>query len=220
VPKRPIREWQIWNEPNFKYFVAKPNPAEYGQLVKISYNALHVADPGAKVVLAGMFAQPFGARNLRTGKHKSLNWYASDFLNVMYKSNPGIKSKFQAVALHPYTTYAKNLPLVIGELRRTLAANHDPAKALEITEMGWSSGNKASNNSFAKGPAGQARELRTAFSILRSNQAKWRVNSVYWFSVDDQAGSCNFCDGSGLFGEGFRPKPAWYSYVKFAGGTP
>ncbi len=33
---RPIRTWQIWNEPNFKYFVAKPNPGEYGKLVKIS----------------------------------------------------------------------------------------------------------------------------------------------------------------------------------------
>lgn len=220
IPKRPIREWQIWNEPNFKYFVAKPNPAEYGQLVKISYNALHTADPRARVVLAGMFAQPFGARNRRTGKHKSLNWFASDFLNVMYRRTPGIKTKFQSAALHPYTTYAKNLPLVVGELRRTLAANHDAGKALEITEMGWSSGPKASNNSFAKGPAGQARELRTAFSILRRNQVKWRVRSVYWFSVDDQPGACNFCDGSGLFGEGFKPKPAWYSYVRFAGGTP
>ncbi len=220
IPKRPIREWQIWNEPNFKYFVAKPNPAEYGKLVKLSSNALHAADPRARVVLAGMFAQPFGARNPRTGKHKSLNWYASDFLNVMYKRNPGIKSKFQAAALHPYTTYAKNLPLVIGELRRTMAVNHDPRKALEVTEMGWSSGPKASNNSFAKGPAGQARELRIAFKLLLHNQRHWHLKGVYWFSVDDQAGSCNFCDGSGLFGPGFTPKPAWYSYVHFAGGKP
>ena len=33
LPQRPIRTWQIWNEENFKYFVAKPNPAEYGKLV-------------------------------------------------------------------------------------------------------------------------------------------------------------------------------------------
>ncbi len=30
-PGVPINNWQIWNEPNFKYFVAKPNPTEYGQ---------------------------------------------------------------------------------------------------------------------------------------------------------------------------------------------
>ena len=69
-PKRPIRTWQIWNEPNFKYFVAKPNPAEYGKLVKLSYAALKGADPGAKVVLGGMFSRPKGAR-IDDGKSRS-----------------------------------------------------------------------------------------------------------------------------------------------------
>jgi hypothetical protein len=220
VPKRPIREWQIWNEPNFKYFIAKPNPTEYGQLVKISFTALRAADPGAQVVLAGLFSRPKGARNRKTGKHKSLNWYASDFVNVMYKTTPGIKTKFQGASLHPYTIFAKELPEVVEELRKVMQLNHDGAKQLLITELGWSSGPKNSGNLFAKGPSGQKRELITAFTKLRTHQAKWKLKSVYWFSVDDQPGACNFCDGSGLFGEGFKPKPAWYSYVKFAGGTP
>lgn len=220
VPRRPIREWQIWNEPNFKYFVAKPNPAEYGQLVKISYTALRAADPGAQVVLAGLFARPKGARDRKTGKHKSLNWYASDFINVMYKRNPGIKTKFQAAALHPYTIFAKELPEVTDEFRHYLAMNGDNAKQLLITELGWSSGPRNGGNLFAKGPAGQAKELKTAFTQLRNHQASWKLKSIFWFSVDDQPGACNFCDGSGLFGPGFAPKPAWYSYVKFAGGTP
>jgi hypothetical protein len=220
VPRLPIREWQIWNEPNFKYFIAKPNPAEYGQLVKLSFNALRAADPGARVVLAGLFSRPKGARDHRTGKHKSLNWYASDFIDVMYRRNPGIKSKFQGAALHPYTIFARELPEVTDEFRRSLQLSGDSAKRLLITELGWSSGPKNSGNLFAKGPAGQAKELKIAFTQLRKNQAKWKLKSVYWFSVDDQAGACNFCDGSGLFGEGFKPKPAWFSYVKFAGGTP
>ncbi|HEX6454941.1 MAG TPA: hypothetical protein VF009_00305, partial [Solirubrobacterales bacterium] len=164
VPQLPIREWQIWNEPNFKYFIAKPNPAEYGQLVKISSTALKAADPGARVVLAGLFARPKGARNRKTGKHKSLNWYASDFVNVMYRKTPGIKSKFQGVALHPYTIFARELPEVVEEFRHYLAINHDGAKKLLITELGWSSGPKHTDNGFAKGPAGQAKELRTAFT--------------------------------------------------------
>jgi polysaccharide biosynthesis protein PslG len=220
VPKRPIREWQIWNEPNFKYFVAKPNPAEYGQLVKSSFTALRAADPGAQVVLAGLFARPKGARDGRTGKHKSLNWYASDFIDAMYKRNPGIKTKFQGASLHPYTIFARELVEVTNEFRHYLTLNHDGAKKLLITELGWSSGAKSGGNLFAKGPSGQAKELKTAFTQVRANQAQWKLKSVYWFSVDDQPGACNFCDGSGLFGPGFTPKPAWYSYVKFAGGTP
>jgi hypothetical protein len=219
VPKIPIREWQIWNEPNFKYFIAKPNPAEYGQLVKISYTALKAADPGAQVILAGLFARPKGSRT-PAGKHKSLNWYASDFVSQMYKTTPAIKARFNGAALHPYTIYAKELPGVIEEFRKVLAVNKDGGKGLYITELGWSSGKASSGNLFAKGPAGQARELRTAFTKLRSKQAKWRLKSVYWFSVDDAPGACNFCDHSGLFEKGFRPKPAWSAYVGFAGGTP
>jgi hypothetical protein len=220
VPKIPIREWQIWNEPNFKYFIAKPNPAEYGKLVKISYTALRAADPEAKVILAGLFARPKGSRDPKTGKHKSLNWYASDFVSQMYITTPGIKTKFNGASLHPYTIYAKELPGVIEEFREVLAANKDGGKGLYITELGWSSGKASTGNKFAKGPAGQARELRTAFTKLRNKQVAWRLKGVYWFSVDDAPGACNFCDHSGLFGEGFRPKPAWSAYVKFAGGTP
>jgi hypothetical protein len=220
VPARPIREWQIWNEPNFKYFIAKPNPAEYGQLVKISFAALRASDPGAKVILAGLFARPKGARDRKTGKHKSLNWYASDFVETMYKRTPGLKTSFTGAALHPYTVFAKELPEVVEEFRNTLKRAHDASKGLWLTEIGWSSGKASGNNQFAKGPAGQARELRTAFTLLRSKQAKWRVKSVYWFSVDDSPGTCNFCDHSGLFGDGFKPKKSWSEYVKFAGGTP
>jgi polysaccharide biosynthesis protein PslG len=220
VPRRPIRNWQIWNEPNFKYFVAKPNPAEYGKLVKISSGALKAADPGAQVVLAGLFARPKGSRNAKTGKHKSLNWYGSDFVEAMYRSTPGVKSRFSGVALHPYSYFANELPGVIEEFRKVLAANKDGGKGLWITELGWSSGKPTRANLFAKGPAGQASQLKSAFTLLRNKQAKWRLKSVFWFSVDDVPGACNFCDGSGLFGKGFVPKKSWFAYVRLTGGTP
>lgn len=219
LPVRPIRAWQIYNEPNFKYFVAKPNPAEYGKLVKISHAALKRADPGAQVILAGLFARPKGARTA-SGKHKSVNWWASDFLNRMYRTNPGIKSRFNAVSLHPYSGSAREVPGMIEEVRELLSDNRDAAKSLWVTELSWSSQAQTRSNIFAKGVAGQARELTTAFRTLRAKAAKWKVKRVYWFSVDDQEGVCNFCNGSGLFGDGFVPKKAWYSYVRFAGGTP
>lgn len=221
VPVRPFHTWQIWNEPNFKYFIRTPDPAEYGKLVSISSAALKAADPGAKVILAGMFSRPAGSRTA-SGKHKSLNWFASDFLSQMYKLTPGIRSSFNGVSLHPYTGTYKLLAPEIEEFRKVLAANHDAAKGLWITELGWSSGPPQSDgsNSFAKGPAGQAEQLRKSFSLLLHHQVAWRLQRLYWFSVDDQAASCNFCDGSGLFGKGFKPKKSWFEYVKFAGGTP
>lgn len=219
VPKHPIETWQIWNEPNFKYFVAKPNPTEYGKLVAQSHTALKAADPKSQVVLAGLFARPKGSRTAN-GKHKSLNWYGTDFLEQMYKTVPNIKAKFAGVALHPYTYYFQELTPEIEEVRNVLTKNGDSKKGLFITELGWSSEKPNSTNLFNKGEAGQAQQMKGAFNLFKKKQATWRIQRVYWFSVDDQAGACNFCGGSGLFGDGFAPKKAWTTYAKFAGGTP
>jgi hypothetical protein len=215
VPEHPVRAWQIWNEENFLYFVARPNPADYAKLVKVSATAIHAVDPAAKVVLGGMFAYPKEARS-RAKPPKA--YFATDFLKKMYRSSPGIGSKFDAVALHPYTGEYQALTPQIEELRATLRESHDAAEPLWITELGWSSQPPSAGNSFAKGPAGQARQLKGAFSLLRKRSAKWRIQRVYWFSVDDRRGVCNFCDGSGLFGPGFVAKPSWRAFVRFTGG--
>jgi hypothetical protein len=217
VRKRPIRVWQIWNEENFEYFVARPNPAEYGRLVKLSYAALKGADRGARIVLGGLFARPKEA----TFKRKPpLAYFATDFLEQMYRRTPGIRRKFNGVALHPYTANYKRLVPYVEEVRDVLRENHDAGKALWLTELGWSSSRPTRGNAFAKGPGGQKAQLKGAFRLLRAHRRRWRIARVYWFSVEDQAGACNFCNGSGLFGEGFRPKPAWYAYTRFAGGRP
>jgi polysaccharide biosynthesis protein PslG len=215
---RPIGTWQIWNEENFKYFVVRPDPAEYGKLVSISSTALRSVDPSARIVLGGMFARPKEAPwKLKPPQA----YFATDFLDKMYRSTPGLKSKFSGVALHPYTsTYTKLTP-EIEAFRAVLRKNHDGAKGLWITEIGWSSEPPdPAHDAFAKGPVGQASQLKGAFGLFQRNQAKWRLQQIYWYSVDDAKGVCNFCGGSGLFASGFVPKKSWYAYVHFAGGTP
>ncbi len=224
VPDVPIKNWQIWNEPNFKYFVAKPNPKEYGQLVKISSAAIKSVDPEAQVILAGLFAKPAGARHLNaSGKlvfGTSPNYYGSYFLEQMFKTNPGIKSRFQGVALHPYVARYRQLPPEIEEVRNVLTKAGDPTEPLWITELGWSSEPpQGPSNVFAVGQSGQARELKGAFTLLTQDQAKFRLAHVYWFSVDDALETCNFCNGSGLFKKGFIPKKSWTEFVKFTGGA-
>jgi hypothetical protein len=225
VPEVPVNDWQIWNEPNFKYFVAHPNPTEYGQLVKLSAKAIRAEDPTAQIVLAGMFSQPAGGRRAYPGGKKvanstSPNYFASYFLEQMYKTNPGIKSSFNGVALHPYVPHYARLTPEIEEFRKVLKANGDGAKGLWITELGWSSEPpQGPSNVFAVGKAGQARELKGAFTLLKADQAKFRIAHVYWFSAEDAPETCNFCNGSGLFRNPFIPKKSWFEFVKFTGGT-
>jgi hypothetical protein len=216
LPPKPLRTWQVWNEPNFKYFVARPNPAEYGKLVKITSSAIKAADPGAQVLLGGLFSRPIEAT---FRKRPPQAYFAADFLDQMYESTPGIKSRFQGVALHPYTGSWKNLFSRIEEVRSVLKIHRDIGKGLWMTELTWSSEPPQRSNSFAKGLAGQARELKGAFRLFRDNQREWNLQRIYWFSINDYAGLCNFCGGSGLFtANGAKPKPAWSAYVKFAGG--
>ncbi len=216
LPEQAVRTWQIWNEENFKYFVVRPNPAEYGKLVKISYTAIRSVDPAAQLVLGGLFSEPNEA-TFRVRPPQA--YFATDFLDRLYETTPGIKSKFHGVALHPYTARYQELTEDIEEFRAVLLENKDSAKSLWITEIGWSSQHPAGRDAFAKGPNGQVKQLKGAFNLFQRNQAKWRLKRIYWFSVDDQPGSCNFCDGTGLFGAGFVPKKSWLAYVKFAGGS-
>jgi hypothetical protein len=217
LPASPIRTWQIWNEENFKYFVVRPNPADYGKLVNISYTAIKSVDPGAKLILGGMFARP-GEAKLKVKPPQA--YYASDFLDQLYSTTPGIQKKFSGIALHPYTASYQQLTPDIEEFLSVLKTNHDAGKKLWITEIGWSSEPKSAGDSFAKGPKGQVTQLNGAFKLFKAKAAKWKLQRIYWFSVDDQPGICNFCGGSGLFAKGFLPKKSWYAYVKFAGGTP
>ncbi len=211
---RPIRSWQVWNEENFKYFVAQPDPAEYGQLIKISSAAIKAVDPGAKVILGGLFSRPPEAYFKKRRPPEA--YFATEFLTQMYEKTPGLGNDFTAVALHPYSATYQEMAVDIEELREVLKVRNEAAKPLWITEMGWSSEPPNATDSFDKGANGQAAQLRGAYQVLEKNQVKWRIQRAYWFAVNDQNESCNFCGGSGLFAPGFKPKKAWYEYVKLA----
>lgn len=200
LPKRPIRRWQIWNEPNFFYFSVPRSPKLYAKLVKIAHHAIRSVDPRAKVVLGGLFAHP------RQRPPKAFQ--ATTFLRRLYRV-PGIKRSFEGVALHPYAADARLLRPDIRAIRSIMRRHHDGSTGLYLTEIGWGSGR---GTAFEKGPRGQVRELTQAFRILRRMRRSARIERVIWFSWDDLAGSCDFCDSTGLVRQGGRPKPAWHRY--------
>lgn len=219
LPARPIRIWQVWNEENFKYFAARPSPAQYGKLVVESFRDLRSADPGARIVLGGLFIRPKGGSAKPAPGRIKRAWFAADFLERMYRTTPAVRGKFIAVALHPYSKGYRELTPEIEEVRAALKRSRDPGRALWLTELSWSSGKPNAsngNNQFEKGWQGQARELTGAFKLLRANAASWRVGRVYWFSFTDAPGTCNFCDGSGLFSQDFVAKPSWSAYKRLA----
>ncbi|HET7443415.1 MAG TPA: beta-galactosidase [Solirubrobacterales bacterium] len=209
VPK-PVKTWQIWNEANFFYFAYPVNPALYAQLVKISSKAIKSVQPGAKILLTGLFGEPTA-----TGK-RGMN--SATFLERFYEA-PGIKSYFDSIALHPYAIDTESLEEMVEAIHQVTLENHD-RPGLYITEMGWGSQNNFKHDAFEQGPQGQVKQLRGAYGFLMTNQRRLNVKQVFWFSWKDAPLLCDFCDSVGFFRQGpkFKPKPAWRAFVALTGG--
>jgi len=209
----PVRTWQVWNEANFFYFAYPASPSRYAKLLKLTYKEIKADDPIAKVILSGLFGDPDenGARGMD----------ATKFLAALYRV-PGIEGYFDGVALHPYAFHVDDLEELTDELREVVVENHDPGAALYITEMGWGSQNDPQVVAFEQGIQGQARELRKSYGFLIANRHRLNLKGTYWYSWKDnpEYTACSFCDSVGLFkaGKGFKPKPAWRSFIALSGG--
>jgi hypothetical protein len=206
----PVHTWQIWNEANFFYFAFPVSAQRYGRLLKLTTPVIKKVDRGAQIVLTGLFGEP------TAGPRRGIP--ATRFLRQLYRV-PGIKSHFDAVALHPYAIDAKKLEELVEGLHDVSVENRD-RPGLYVTEMGWGSQNNFHIVAFEQGPRGQVRQLRDSYRYLMENQRRLNLKQVYWYSWKDIAGSCSFCDSVGLFRAGpkFRPKPSWRAFVKVAGG--
>jgi hypothetical protein len=209
----PIKTWQVWNEANFFYFAYPVSPFEYAKLLKLSTPVIKKAEPGAKVILTGLFGRP------TAGAKRGMP--AAQFLEGIYKV-PGIKSYFDGVALHPYAVDSEELEEIVEELHEVTVKAHDHVP-LYITEMGWGSQNDFHIDAFEHGVRGQVEELKAAYKYLLENRTRLDLKQVYWFSWKDLPESCAFCDSVGFFkgnSTRFIAKPAWRAFVQITGGKP
>jgi hypothetical protein len=165
LPYRPIRRWQIWNEPDHQNFWARPWVTSYTKLVKASKKTLRKLDSGSKLVLGSL-----------TG----VSWYN---LGRLYKA--GIKGSYDVASIHPYTKEPKNVVTTLERDRRTMARYRD-SKPVEVTELSWPASRgrvpKQRDVSFSTSEAGQAQRLKSALSLLVKNRKRLRIAGVYWFT--------------------------------------
>jgi hypothetical protein len=208
LPFLPIRRWEIWNEENIVTFADRPEPAAYAKLIRISGRVLHRADPGAKVILGGLFGRPLQVPpNVGSG----------DFLSRFYRAR-NVKRYFDGVALHPYVARAEAMGAQLANLRRVMRVHHDGATPLYVTELGW--GSRSGPTRWERGLGGQASQLSKAFALLSAQRLNWGVGGVWWFTWTDEGGGCSFCRSAGLLTENRKAKPAWYRFNAWTGGDP
>ena len=123
----------------------------YATLLKTTAAAIHDVDPDADVILGGMFGKRATPRLDRTTR------YLRDLYRV-----PGIEESFDGVAIHPYDPTAQGVFDSVDDALAVIRRAGDDA-GLWITEIGWASSGKRSEN-LVKDPELQARLLRRVFS--------------------------------------------------------
>lgn len=206
VPRQPIRLWQVWNEPNHGfYWSEQPFARDYVALLRTAGRAIHGADPGARVVLAG-----FAERSWET-------------IASLYRA--GARGSFDVAAIHPYTFKVENVLRIVRLVRAAIDRAGDRARPLMITELSWSSGVGRVRRSFGfdTTEADQAVRLDQAIRLLTRFRRPLGLERIYWESwitYDRNAG--NPFDFSGLREQrpsGPRDKAALAAYRRVALGA-
>jgi hypothetical protein len=205
VPRVPIRMWQIWNEPNFtSYWSRRPFEPGYVKLLRAAHGAIKAADPGAKVVLAG------------------LTNYSWRYLTQIYKIR-GARKLFDVVAAHPYTATPRGVVTILKKVRAVMDRFGDRRKPIIASEMSWPSAKGQASTLFenATTESGQARKVAQAVRLLARDRRKIGLQAFYYFTwitnetppgarVDpfNYAGLFRFIDNQGTF-----VKPAYAAFV-------
>jgi hypothetical protein len=211
LPKRPIRHWQIWNEPNFlAYWYEAPGKSwvpGYAKLLKASYAAVKAADPGATVITAGLSNFPW------------------DYLASIYRA--GAKNSFDAVAVNPFTTYLPNVIRIVRKTRAFLRKRGQRRKPVWITELTWpASKGQAPGRERLKWerrwettPRGMARQLSEVYRLVAKMRRRERIARLYWYTWATSYKGDDLFDYDGLLrwdGFEFASTPALVAYTKSA----
>jgi hypothetical protein len=182
IARVPIRQWQVWNEPDLgKYWSAKDWAPGYVALLRASRSAIKAADPSAKVVLAGL---------------TNRSWLD---LRRVYAAGGG--RLFDLAAVHPFSRRVPNVLKIVTLVRREMRRHGDARKPLVLSELSWSSGRGHStfNYGWETSEKGQALHLASALARLAARRRADRIAGVYWYTwMSPAIGGKDSFDYSGL----------------------
>jgi hypothetical protein len=219
LPKRPIRQWQIWNEPEIAFhwyrkpFTRKWEPQDaklYVKLLKASYKAVHDEDPGAKVVLAAL----------------SIDCWRS--LDKLYRwANLG--KDFDVAALQGYAGDPDFIPTLLHRFRDVLDRHGASKVPLYLTEITWPAAKGKAHPHYTTGymtgflttQSGAAQRLAKAYRLVSATSLRnsVKLTRAYWYIGATSYKGRNEFDYSGLLkftSKSVSAVPAYFAYQKAA----
>ncbi len=220
VAYRPIRYWQLWNEPNSFANWDDPDGREFGRFLVRSAGVIHAADPSASVVSGGIVSKPLNP-DVQDG---------APFLGDVF----GLKSARSAVdivAVHPYAKNARATRKAVEETRKTLDRAGMKRTPIWVTEIGWGSttpGGSSGRATRSAGPpraerrwnltpAKQRKNLRRTFEMALKQRRKLDIGRMIWYQWQDGPDSaCRWCETAGLLDQEGVAKPLLKLFSRLA----
>ena len=168
LPERPIRAWQVWNEPNLDvYWPSGPNGAAYGAMLREVGGAIKSSDPRAEIVTAGI-------PNSRIG-------VAPDqFMRGVYSAAG--RGTFDSYAINAYATTAEGVIENIVAARKVLDSNGDTGAGIRVSEFGWAD---TADGGFGVGPARQAELIRDSLRRMTGEANRLGLRGVLYYNYAD-----------------------------------
>lgn len=200
LPRQPIREWQVWNEPDHtNFWNEQPYYRAYVRILTAARRSILARDPGAKVVLAGLVGR---------------SW---EQLDAIYRA--GGRGQFDYGAVHPFTRLLPDVLRILRYNRQVMNRHGDARKPMVATEVTWpsSQGRVHPPSAFDRTERDQATLLVTVFRRLAAQRARLGLRTVYWatWTTKDRSRTDAF-DYTGLSAQlsngTLRRKPAFSSY--------
>ena len=213
-----VKDWQIWNEPAGTYdWKSKPWPSTYTTLLKAGYQAVHAADPGAKVVSGAVVG--LNGTNLTP-------WAEAGSL---YRAGAG--RYFDILAVNSFTgdstvqsATARNIELV-SKVRAVMRAHGQATKPIWVTEVTSSAAQgripKKDDVGIETTQSGQAARLKAYYSSFATHRSLG-IQRAFWstwatsYNLKQLNGTVPTFDFSGLVrwpgGDVFKPLPVLSAY--------
>jgi polysaccharide biosynthesis protein PslG len=212
LPRRPLREWQIWNEPHIDFYWDTDGRSrnawgrEYARMLKASKRAIERVDPGATIVLAALADR---------------GWDHIALLN-RYR----IRRHFDVAAFNLFTTRPRNVIRGVRMFRRAMRLGGERRKPIWLTETTWPAGkgrvptpDATWQRYWYTTDAGMASRVRSFYALAARNRRRLRLARVYWYTWASAYDDDDLFDYTGLSrysGGVFETRPALEAYAASA----
>ena len=209
IPNRPLRNIEIWNEPNFEYLI-RPDKRPQADLEAARFalyaKLLPAAYATAKEYSKGVNVIGFGAGGSDAGDIR--------FIQAVNDAGPSVVRSYDILSTHPYVEPVPpeatsvrswgrySIASSLNQIRADLASHGRPEVPIWYTEAGWPV-SKKDGGFFAMSGTQVSPDLQAAYVCrLYAFAQRLGVRRVHIMSVDD---TDNFNSGFFLHDGSWRP---------------